>query len=102
MDAIDISVRRGEIYGFLGPNGAGKTTTIRMLTTISKPTSGSIKINGMCPEDNLKKVRREIGLVQQQISLDKDISVRQNIIYHAMLQKIPRRKSLRDWSTWRR
>lgn len=92
VDAIDISVRRGEIYGFLGPNGAGKTTTIRMLTTISKPTSGSIKINGMRPEDNLKKVRREIGLVQQQISLDKDISVRQNIIYHAMLQKIPKKE----------
>lgn len=92
VDGVDINVRRGEIYGFLGPNGAGKTTTIRMLTTISKPTSGRIKINGTYSDEGLKKVRKDIGLVQQQISLDKDISVRQNIIYHALLQKIPKKE----------
>lgn len=87
---IDISVKEGEIYGFLGPNGAGKTTTIRMLTTIDAPTEGKIHINGLPVPEESKEARKSIGIVQQQISLDKDITVRQNIYHHALLHKVPK------------
>jgi len=90
VDHVDVSVREGEIYGFLGPNGAGKTTTIRMLTTLLTPTSGDIHINGIPIPEGAKEARKLIGIVQQQISLDKDISVRENIIYHAILHKMPK------------
>ncbi|NLL94567.1 MAG: ABC transporter ATP-binding protein [Thermoplasmatales archaeon] len=92
VDGIDVNVRRGEIYGFLGPNGAGKTTTIRMLTTISRPTSGNIRIDGMDVRENLHEIRARIGVVHQQNSLDRDITARDNIIYHALLQKVPRKE----------
>ena len=92
VDGIDISVRKGEIYGFLGPNGAGKTTTIRMLTTLVPPTEGTIEIGSMSIPSHVKEARASIGIVQQQVSLDKDISVRQNIIYHAKLHKVPKKE----------
>lgn len=90
VDNVDVAVREGEIYGFLGPNGAGKTTTIRMLTTLLPPTSGDIFINDISIPEGSKEARKLIGIVQQQISLDKDISVRENIIYHAILHKVPK------------
>lgn len=90
VDNVDVTVHEGEIYGFLGPNGAGKTTTIRMLTTLLPPTSGSIRINDISIPEGSKEARKLIGIVQQQISLDKDISVRENIIYHAILHKVPK------------
>ncbi|MDR0508325.1 MAG: ABC transporter ATP-binding protein [Candidatus Methanoplasma sp.] len=91
VDHVDVNVKRGEIYGFLGPNGAGKTTTIRVLTTLLHPTSGDVTVNGFkIPSEN-KKIRRMIGFVQQMISLDKDISVKENIICHGYLQKVPKK-----------
>jgi ABC-2 type transport system ATP-binding protein len=90
VNGIDVSVMRGEVYGFLGPNGAGKTTTIRVLTTLLHPTSGNIWIDGLKVPDDNKEIRKRIGMVQQQISLDKDISVRENIICHALLHKVPK------------
>lgn len=90
VDGIDLRVHRGEIFGFLGPNGAGKTTTVKVLTTIRRPTAGNIVLDGRPLTGNLSAVRSEIGLVQQHIVLDKDISVRENLYCHAMLHKIPR------------
>ncbi len=90
VDGITLNVKEGEIFGFLGPNGAGKTTTIRMLTTSLHPTSGTVTIGGISTTEDLKEIRKHIGIVQQNVSLDKDISVRRNIIYHAMLHKIPK------------
>ncbi|MBQ8179778.1 MAG: ABC transporter ATP-binding protein [Candidatus Methanomethylophilaceae archaeon] len=90
VDGISFDVRRGEIFGFLGPNGAGKTTTIRTVTTIQKPTSGSVTIDGHDTEDDYIAARSCIGIAQQHISLDKDLTVRQNLRHHAMLHKIPR------------
>lgn len=90
VDGVDVDVKSGEVFGFLGPNGAGKTTTIRALTTLRHPTSGKVMIDGFnVPADN-KEVRKRIGIVQQVISLDRDISVRENIICHAMLHKVPK------------
>ena len=90
VDDLTFSIKRGEIFGFLGPNGAGKTTTIRAITTIQRPTSGRIVIDGHDSSSDYLSARRCIGIAQQHISLDKDLSVRQNIKYHAMLHKIPK------------
>ncbi len=89
VDGLSFSVRRGEVFGFLGPNGAGKTTTIRAVTTIQRPTSGRITIDGYDSSSGFLEARKRIGIAQQHISLDNDLSVRQNMRYHAMLHKIP-------------
>ncbi len=86
VDGVSLDIRRGEIYGFLGPNGAGKTTTVRMLTTMERPTSGKVWIDGHDTSDDYIAARRNIGVIQQQHSLDKDISVRENIMHHALIQ----------------
>ncbi len=102
VDGLTFSIERGEVFGFLGPNGAGKTTTIRAITTIQRPTSGRVVIDGHDSSTDYLEARRCIGIAQQHISLDKDLTVRQNIKYHAMLHKIPKRvmeervKSLSD------
>ncbi len=92
---ISIDVRRGEIFGFLGPNGAGKTTTIRMLTMLSPPTSGIIEVCGREVCGMADPVMGRIGIIQQHISLDKDVTVRDNIMYHAILHRIPRKEAER-------
>lgn len=89
VDNLSFSVRRGEVFGFLGPNGAGKTTTIRAVTTIQRPTSGKVTIDGYDSSAGYLEARKRIGITQQHISLDNDLSVRQNMRYHAMLHKIP-------------
>ncbi|MFT0898712.1 ABC transporter ATP-binding protein [Candidatus Methanoprimaticola sp. MG2] len=90
VDGLTFDVRRGEIFGFLGPNGAGKTTTIRSITTIQRPTSGRITIDGFDSSNDYLEARKRIGIAQQHISLDKDLTVRQNIKQHALLHKIPK------------
>ena len=90
VDGISFSVRRGEIFGFLGPNGAGKTTTIRTITTIQRMNSGRILVDGFDVDKDYLEVRKRIGIAQQHISLDKHLTVRQNIKQHALLHKIPR------------
>ena len=90
VNGIDVKVQEGVIYGFLGPNGAGKTTTVKVLTTMMKPTGGRLSVGGYSTVEEPRKARDLIGVVQQHIALDKDISVRENIICRAMLHKIPR------------
>lgn len=91
VDDISLTVRRGEIYGFLGPNGAGKTTTARAVTTMRKPTSGRIVINGYDTSKDAKEARKFIGVCQQNLALDVDISIRENIISKGVLHQIPRK-----------
>lgn len=91
VDGLSVKVRKGEIYGFLGPNGAGKTTTIRLLTTMDLPDEGRISIGGHDTKGDFISARRLIGVIQQQHSLEKDISVRENIIYHGLMQNLSRR-----------
>ena len=90
VNGLSFSVSRGEIFGFLGPNGAGKTTTIRTITTIQKPTSGRVSIDGYDVRTDYIEARKRIGIVQQHIALDKDLTVRQNLKQHALLRKIPK------------
>lgn len=92
VDDISLNVKRGEIYGFLGPNGAGKTTTSRAITTMKRPTSGKIIIDGHDVSTDARGARALIGVCQQNLALDVDISIRENIISKAVLHQIPRRE----------
>jgi ABC-2 type transport system ATP-binding protein len=85
---LNLTVYQGEIFGFLGPNGAGKTTTIRVMTTLTKPTLGCVRINGFDVVKEAEKVKKVIGVVQQHLSLDRDLTVRENMEFHARLHRI--------------
>jgi ABC-2 type transport system ATP-binding protein len=89
VDAISFDVEAGEIFGFLGPNGAGKTTTIHMLTTLLRPSSGRAVIDGHDISQDRRGVRRKIGLVFQENSLDEQLTGRENLRFHAMLYGMP-------------
>jgi ABC-2 type transport system ATP-binding protein len=88
VDKLDISVESGEIFSLLGPNGAGKTTTISMLCTILKPTSGSAKVNGFDIVKEPNQVRKSIGIVFQDPSIDDRLTGRENLTMHANLYGI--------------
>ena len=89
MDKLDVTVDSGEIFGLLGPNGAGKTTTINMLCTILKPTSGSAKVNGFDIAKEAMQVRKSIGIVFQDPSIDDRLTGRENLYMHANLYSVP-------------
>jgi len=88
VENLNLAIDSGEIFGFLGPNGAGKTTTIRMLTTLTKPTSGHAWINGFDVLRQPHQVKKLIGVAQQHLSLDRELSVRENMELHARLHHL--------------
>jgi len=90
VDDITFEVKRGEIFAFLGPNGAGKSTTIKMLTTLLRPTSGKITINGFDPVHNQHDTRKSFGIVFQDPSLDSDLTALENMRLHAVLYNVPK------------
>jgi ABC-2 type transport system ATP-binding protein len=92
VDDISFEVQRGEVFAFLGPNGAGKTTTIRMLTTLLKPTSGKVELDGLDPVVERDKVRRRFGVVFQDPSLDQDLTAWENMEIHGVLYGVARRE----------
>ncbi len=89
VDKLDITVEPGEIFGLLGPNGAGKSTTINMLCTILKPTSGHAKVNGFDIVKEATQVRKSIGIVFQDPSIDDRLTGRENLYMHANLYGVP-------------
>src|SRR5258706_12953267 len=91
VDHISFEVGQGEIFAFLGPNGAGKTTTIKMLTTLLRPTSGSLEIDGLDPGANPNQVRERFGIVFQDPSLDGDLTAYENMELHAVFYHVPRK-----------
>lgn len=90
VDDVSFSVNRAQIFGFLGPNGAGKTTTIKMLTTVLRPTKGTIAIDGHDVARDPRGVRRSFGIVFQDPSLDDELTARENMELHAVLYGVPR------------
>jgi ABC-2 type transport system ATP-binding protein len=86
---IDFEVKRGETFGFLGPNGAGKTTTIKILCTLAVATSGKAMVAGHDTSREQDKVRRMIGLVFQDTTLDTYLTAEQNLRFHAALYAVP-------------
>lgn len=90
VDKLNFSVHPGEVFGLLGPNGAGKTTTLSMLCTILKPSSGTAMVNGINVAKHPSQVRRMIGIVFQEPSIDDRLTGRENLEMHANLYGVPR------------
>src|SRR5882672_12078967 len=90
VNDISLDVPAGEIFAFLGPNGAGKTTTIKILTTLLRPTSGSLELDGLDPATRQTEVRRRFGVVFQDPSLDSDLTAWENLDIHGVLYHVPR------------
>lgn len=89
LDQLDLNIDYGEIFGLLGPNGAGKTTAISMLCTINSPSSGSALVNGFDIVKQPAQVRRSIGIVFQDPSIDDRLTGRENMQLHSTLYDIP-------------
>jgi ABC-2 type transport system ATP-binding protein len=85
VDRVDLSVHRGEIYGFLGPNGAGKSTTIRMLSTLLLPSSGTAKVEGYDVVRQGNEVRKRIGLVSEKMIMYPRLTALENLMFFGSL-----------------
>jgi ABC-2 type transport system ATP-binding protein len=90
VDNISFDVEEGEILGFLGPNGAGKTTTLNMLSTLLRPTSGTAAVNGHDILDEPDEVRRSIGFVFQDPTLDNELTGNENLDFHGRIYDLKR------------
>ena len=91
VDDISFDVAQGEIFAFLGPNGAGKTTTIKMLTTLLRPTSGKVEIDGLDPATHQNEARKRFGIVFQDASLDDELTAFENMDLHGALYAVPKK-----------
>jgi ABC-2 type transport system ATP-binding protein len=89
VDDISFNVARGEIFGLLGPNGAGKTTLIRMMTTLTPPTSGTARIGGHDIVKDADGVRHVLGVIPQAFTSDPELTARENMLIHAKLYGVP-------------
>ena len=85
VDGVSFSVQPGEFFALLGPNGAGKTTTISILTTTLAPTSGRVLIGGADAVGDAAAVRRQVGIIFQKPSIDRNLSGEENVRFHAIL-----------------
>src|ERR671928_2227674 len=92
VNDVSFEVNRGEVFAFLGPNGAGKTTTIKMLTTLLRPTGGTIEFDGLDPVVRRDEVRKRFGVVFQDPSLDQDLTAWENMEIHGVLYGVPRKE----------
>jgi ABC-2 type transport system ATP-binding protein len=90
VDGIDFAVREGEVFGFLGPNGAGKTTTIRMLTGLTRPTSGEARVMGFDLASDLARVKKRIGVVPEASNLYDELTALDNLVFAMQLYGVPR------------
>ena len=91
VNEITFQVKKGEFFGFLGPNGAGKSTTINMMCTMLKPTSGEICINGFDAVKDETEVRKNIGIIFQENTLDQNLTAFENMMMHCKYYKIPKK-----------
>jgi ABC-2 type transport system ATP-binding protein len=99
VDDIDLTVRRGEIFGFLGPNGAGKSTTIRMLCGLLVPTGGTGIVGGFDVNKESESIKQIIGYMSQRFSLYDDLTVEENINFFSGVYNVPRAKkpARKEW-----
>ncbi|MDJ0704557.1 MAG: ABC transporter ATP-binding protein [Leptolyngbyaceae cyanobacterium MO_188.B28] len=100
VNDLSLTIQPGEIFGLLGPNGAGKSTTIRMLTTLTQATQGDIVVAGYDVNRQQLQVRRQIGVVLQQISVDGDLSVWENMEFHGRMHHIPNPQRQHEIGRW--
>ncbi|WP_265266246.1 ABC transporter ATP-binding protein [Spirulina subsalsa] len=100
VNDLSFEIKSGEMFGLLGPNGAGKSTTIRMIITLTQPTEGYIEVAGHEVKQNPVEVRRNIGVVLQQVSVDSDLTVWENMEFHGRMHHIPnpeRKQRIEQW-----
>lgn len=90
VDGLDMNVEEGEFFGFLGPNGAGKTTTIKMLVTLLRQTSGEITVNGYDVLEKPRDVRRTVGYMPQETSIDPELTAYENLSFACDAYRVPR------------
>jgi lipooligosaccharide transport system ATP-binding protein len=91
VDGIDFIQRRGEAFGFLGPNGAGKSSTMRMIACVSPPTAGTLRVLGMDPATDGRRIRARLGVVPQDDALDRELTVRENLLIYGRYFGLPKR-----------
>src|SRR5947209_7412308 len=92
VNDISFEVESGEIFAFLGPNGAGKSTTIKMLTTMLRPTSGKLVLNGHNVVKERDAARKSFGIVFQDPSLEEELTAYENMELHAVLYGVPKKE----------
>jgi ABC-2 type transport system ATP-binding protein len=90
VDGIDFTVREGEVFGFLGPNGAGKTTTIRMLTGLTRPTSGQARVLGFDLARDVTRIKKRVGVVPEASNLYDELPAFDNLVFAMQLYGVPR------------
>ena len=95
VNALNLSIEEGEVFGFLGPNGAGKTTTILMLLGLTEPTSGQVSVCGFNPTSQSLEVKKRVGYLPENPGFYDDISARENLLYMARLNRIPEEEARR-------
>jgi lipooligosaccharide transport system ATP-binding protein len=89
VDGISFTIEAGECFGFLGPNGAGKTTTVRMVHCVSPLTSGTLTVAGMAAGIDQRAIKMKIGVIPQEITLDNDLTVRENLRVFSLFFAVP-------------
>ncbi|HEY8558361.1 MAG TPA: ABC transporter ATP-binding protein, partial [Actinomycetes bacterium] len=89
VDGVSFAVRRGEVFGLLGPNGAGKTTTVGILTTRVRRTGGTASVSGVDVGVDPVRARSLVAVVPQRNNLDRSLSIRQNLLFHAAYHGVP-------------
>jgi lipooligosaccharide transport system ATP-binding protein len=109
VNGIDFDVYSGVCFGFLGPNGAGKTTTLRMIYGFSPITAGQLRVLGMDPGRDMRRIKARLGVVPQENNLDEDMSVLQNLVVYARYFDMPgdlarerAKQELEFWQLWDR
>lgn len=95
VENLNLQVRRGEVFGLLGPNGSGKTTTILMLLGLTEPTRGEVRVLGFDPVRQPLSVKSRVGYLPDQVGFYDQLSARENLIYIAKLNGIPRQEAYR-------
>jgi ABC-2 type transport system ATP-binding protein len=100
VNDLSLYIKPGEIFGLLGPNGAGKSTTIRMLTTLTKPTQGDIVVAEYDVVRQPFGVKKQIGVVLQQTSVDMDLTVWENMEFHGRMHHIPNPRRQKEIDRW--
>jgi lipooligosaccharide transport system ATP-binding protein len=93
VDGIDLEIPVGGCFGFLGPNGTGKTTTIKMITCVSPPTAGELRVLGLDVRYDRRAIKARLGVVPQGMTLDGDLTARENLLSFAAYHSLPRRKA---------
>jgi len=95
VDNVSLTISKGEFFALLGPNGAGKTTLIKMLIGLLKPSKGKIIMNGLEMSRNNNELKKQLGVVPQYTNLDKELTVKENLIFSAKLNKLSKTETER-------